>query len=243
MSVKILKIPFDLGILEENRRGAAKAPEKIANNLKADSINVPINEGNFEETQKNIEENALREYNKSNMVVGLGGDHSVSYGLIKAFDKSFENKGLIYFDAHPDCQDYFLPSTYEDILRCVIKDTNIYPNVLLLGVRKITTAEKKYISDKNLKIGNKKDILTFLDKIGNLYVSIDIDVLDPKYAPGTGEPVKGGLSVKELKEMLDIIIASKKLKGLDIVEVCPDLDENNRTLTLVTELLERFLTL
>ncbi|UCD04530.1 MAG: arginase family protein [Candidatus Woesearchaeota archaeon] len=239
----VLKIPFDLGILEENKRGAAKAPEIISKNLKGNFVDVPIDKGNFEETQKNIEKHALEQYKKGNIVIGLGGDHSVSYGLIKAFDKSFKNKGLIYFDAHPDCQDYFLPSTYEDILRCVIKDTKICPNILLVGIREVTKAERKYISNKNLKIGGKKDIIDLLNKVEHVYISIDIDVLDPKFAPGTGEPIKNGLLIDELMEMLRMIIESKKVEGLDIVEVCPDLDKNNKTVLVATELLERFLTL
>ena len=244
MNVKILKIPFDLGILEENKRGASKAPEVLSKHLKGNFIDVPINSGNFEETQKNIENYASKEYQKNNFVIGLGGDHSVSYGLIKAFDKSFKNKGLIYFDAHPDCQDYFLPSTYEDILRCVIKDTDIYPNLLLIGTREITKAEKEFIKKNKIKISNKKeDILSLINKVKNIYVSIDIDVLDPTYAPGTGEPVKNGLTPKELNEFLRIIISSGKLKGVDLVEVSPDLDENNKTTKVATNLLGKFLTL
>lgn len=240
----VLKIPFDLGILEENKRGACEFPDEIYKKSDVKYINVPVNEGNFEETQNNIEKCALNEYKKGNFVIGLGGDHSVSYGLIKAFDKSFSKKGLIYFDAHPDCQDYFLPSTYEDILRCVIKDTKIFPNLILIGVREITEAENKYIKNKKIKIINSKEGLReFLKSIENLYVSIDIDVIDPIYAPGTGEPVKNGLSPSELNIMLDEVIASKKIRGIDLVEVCPRLDKNKKTIRLATELLEKFLTL
>ena len=240
----ILKIPFDLGILEEGKRGAAEAPKIISKNLKGDFIDVPVDKSNFEITQRNIEKHALEQYKKGNIVIGLGGDHSVSYGLIKAFDESFNNKGLIYFDAHPDCQDYFLPSTHEDILRCIVKDTDIFPNILLVGVREITDAEKEFIDKNKIKITNKiNDIEEFLNRIDNLYISIDIDVLDPKVAPGTGELVKGGFSIDQFNKFLDKIIESRKLRGTDLVEVSPRLDKNNKTITVVTELLERFLTL
>jgi len=240
----ILKIPFDLGILEEDKRGAAEAPEVISKELNADCIDVPINKGNFDETQKSIEKYALKEYKKGNVVIGLGGDHSVSYGLIKAFDKSFKNKGLLYFDAHPDCQDYFSPSTYEDILRCILKDTDIFPKILLVGVREITDAEKKFIEKNKIKITNDlEEIKEFINSVENLYVSVDIDVLDPEVAPGTGEPVKEGLSIDSFNILLDQTIDSGKLKGADLVEVSPRLDKDNKTVDLATKLLKKFLTL
>lgn len=239
-TISILKIPFDKGILEKEKRGASQAPKKITKK----GIFVEIDAGNFETTQKNIEKAALLEYRKNKTVLGIGGDHSISYGLIKAFDKTFENKALIYFDAHPDCQDYFFPPTYENVLRCCIEDTKILPKILLIGTREITSTEKKYLKEKNIKIfENIEDLVDVVYSSENIYVSIDIDVIDPKYAPGTGEPVKNGLSPEKLKEIIEILVRTKKIRGIDLVEVSPRLDENNKTVYLTTELLEKFLTL
>lgn len=236
----ILKIPFDKGILEKDKRGTAEAPKILTDR----GITVSVDPNNFEKTQKNIENAAINEYKRNKNVIGLGGDHSISYGLIKAFDKTFDNKALIYFDAHPDCQDYFLPPTYENVLRCVLEDTKIYPKVLLIGTRDITNAEKKYLEEKNIKIYEKlDDLIDLIYGVENIYLSLDIDVLDPTYAPGTGEPVNNGLTPKKLGEIIDILIYSKKIRGMDLVEFSPKLDKNNKTKKLATELLEKFLTL
>lgn len=237
----ILEIPFDLGIPKRDKRGSAKAPSRISKSMGVNTIRIPIEGGNFDRTQKRIENYAEEEYEK-NRVVGIGGDHSISYGLIKAFDKSFKNTGLIYFDAHPDCQDYFRTPTYENVLRCIIKDTDIYPNILLIGTREITSSERDFIKKKKLKVN--EELGTFLSNIKNLYVSLDIDVLDPKVAPGTGETVSNGLSLEETENKIEEIKDSKaEVRGLDLVEVCPRLDRKEKTVKVATELLKKFLTL
>ncbi len=260
--ISILKIPFDLGILEEKRRGAANAPDLILAEIKRiynkqlHQLSVPVNLGNFEQTQQNIENAALKEYAKGRCVIGIGGDHSVSFGLIRAFAQHFKGKvGLIYLDAHPDCQDHFLPPSHEDILRDVIIE-GIIPakNVLLVGVRRWTKQEKKFVAKEKFRFIRAQDLLTksqswladqvtaFAAKLQHLYISLDIDVLDPKIAPGTGWPEPHGLTERQLISVLRVLIKSGKVRGLDITEVCPSLDADSATVSLAARLLKPFLT-
>jgi len=257
MTISIIKIPFDACIVEKDRRGAAKGPDAIESELR--------NFFQFEDVKKNIEFSEIKEkndfekmhteaesiadksYKNKNFVIGLGGDHSVSYGLMKAFAKNHKNAGLIYFDAHFDCQDDFIPPTHEDILRAVIKE-KLFKHIFVYGVRNYTDKEMKF-AGLNVTWGAaelpiqtaKEQIMEFVDGIDNIYISIDIDVIDAAFAPGTGWPEPLGILPQQLAELLTKLKASGKVKGIDLVEVSPPKDTNNITARLAASLLLRFL--
>src|SRR3989338_6580086 len=150
MAVSIIKIPFDKCIVEKERRGAALAPDAIQKETESlfqfpKTTWLKIKEKNdFNKLHKEIEATATKEYKKGNFVVGLGGDHSVSYGLMKAFAKKFPRKSsLIFIDAHLDCQDDFLPPTHEDILRAAGKE-KLFSEIIVIGARNFTEKEKDF---------------------------------------------------------------------------------------------------
>jgi len=259
--ISILKIPFDACIVEKERRGAAKGPDAIEaelkNFFKYDELKVKpefveIKEKNdFDKMHKEVEKKADEEYKNKSFVIGLGGDHSVSYGLMKAFAKNHKNAGLIYFDAHLDCQDDFLPPTHEDVLRAVSKE-NLFKQIMVVGTRNYTQKEKEF--------AEKARIFSFIgiydaptpqcissyfgdlfEGIDNLYISIDIDAIDPAFAPGTGWPEPLGMLPQDLIKLLRELIATKKVKGIDLVEVSPPKDVNNMTSRLAAKLLLEFL--
>ncbi|MEM2874094.1 MAG: arginase family protein [Candidatus Nanoarchaeia archaeon] len=255
----ILKIPFDKCIVEKERRGAALGPdviEKEFENLFASKgtknivwKNIHITD-DFEKLHKEVEIEAAKAYAKDNFVIGLGGDHSVSYGLMKAFAKKFPKKsGLIYFDAHFDCQDDFLPPTHEDILRAVVKENLFGKNIQHIGARNFTEKERKFVTGKirfcmaNLFYATNapKAVLSyiknFLNTINHVYVSVDIDAIDPAFAPGTGWPEPIGILPQHFILLLCEILASGKLQGFDIVEVSPPKDINNITARLAATIL------
>lgn len=242
--VTILKIPFDKCIVDKDRRGAAEAPDviqKFAGNVK-DAIwkDVKISD-DFEETQSNITKAALEGYKKG-FVIGIGGDHSVSYGLIRAFSKKYEKRGLVVFDAHLDCEDDFLPPTHEDLIRAVVNERFVKPeNILIVGARKFYPKEIKFVKKKKIRLGNLEDIGAFIKNVENLYVSVDIDVFDPKYAPGTGYLEKNGLEPEDVLLVIKNLAKSGKVKGFDIVEVNPKKDVENKTSKLAAKLLIEFL--
>ena len=149
MKFSIIKIPFDACIVEKARRGAANGPDAIEAELKKltdtkDIKFLEINEkDDFEKLHKEVEAAAIAASKKKNFVIGLGGDHSVSYGLMKAFAKSHKNTGLIYFDAHLDCDVDFLPPTHEDILRAAVKE-KLFKHIFVYGARKYIEKEKEF---------------------------------------------------------------------------------------------------
>lgn len=264
MKYSILKIPFDACIVEKERRGASKGPDAIEAELKNffsfDEIKNKIEffevkeKNDFEKMHKEVESAASNAYKKGNFVIGLGGDHSVSYGLMKAFAKQFpKNMGLIYFDAHFDCQDDFLPPTHEDILRAIIKENLLGKNILHIGARNFTEKEQKFIVGKvwfdlaelfytrAAPENVVEHIKEFVKTVDNIYISIDIDVIDQTFAPGTGWPEPAGILPQHLLHLLNYLKSTKKVCGIDIVEVSPRKDVNNMTARLAARILLEFL--
>ena len=171
--------------------------------------------------------------------VFVGGDHSITYGLVKGFIKKNENKdkkiGLIVFDAHPDCVNNFSPPTHEDFIRVLVEEGVVdAENVLLVGLRKLDDIEKKFLDSRGVQYvywgsevsGVLKGFVAQMDKI---YLSVDIDVLSFKEAPGTGYVEEGGFSLDELIGHLKIVVESGRVGRVDLVEVNPSLDKNGKT--------------
>ena len=186
----------------------------------------------------------------------LGGDHSISYPISRSFfDWSQHNGGepsLIVFDSHPDLMepvDGKIP-THEEWLRALIEDGFDPKNILLVGIRNPDIAELNYIKEKGIRyfsvtdlfldFRNKTDAITEFAYRKDLYVSFDIDVLDPAYAPGTGYCEPGGLSSKEFLYIVSRIAKIPTLKAFDIVEVNPNRDINNMTCKLAAKVLAEF---
>ena len=252
--ISVLKIPFDACIVEKERRGAAKGPDAVVSELKilTDTKNIEFSEikekDDFEKLHKEIETVASKAYKKKNFVIGLGGDHSISYGLMKAFSKRFPNSGFLCFDAHLDCEDDFLPPTHEDLLKAAVKE-KLFKKIFVAGVRNYTKKQEEYAIDNFSWDSSKVSIDTtrqhikdeLLDQVDNVYLSVDIDAFDSKYAPGTGYPEKDGYKPNELLPLIKELIKSGKVKGADIVEVSPPKDVNNMTAKLAARLLLEFL--
>jgi len=176
----------------------------------------------------------------------LGGDHSVGIPLFKAFAKSFSGPvGYIQFDSHADLADNFEghPWSHANTARRNVEQPNLSPDhMAFVGLRSFLSEELKYYAD-NSGIGwhtardvhqrgikaVAHDIVEQLKGIEAVYLSLDIDGLDPSCAPGTGTPEHGGPTTRECLEFLRIIFAGLPIKAMDIVEVSPPLDISDVT--------------
>lgn len=242
--MKIVKIKSSLGSLNKNR-GTEKAPDLILKDIK----------GNFEVTEIE-EQNNLDELNKKlEEIQGdifIGGDHSITYSLFKGLKG--QNKGLIVFDAHPDCDIYTDTVTHEDFLRKLINENQINKeNIILIGLRSYFNNELKFLKENKIKyytteqifeIGIKEIIdivMEMANTFSDLYISIDIDVLDPCYAPGTGYLESAGLSTLELLYSLKKLKLLKNLRRIDLVEINPDKDINKLTINVAKKIIKELL--
>ena len=242
-------------ILRELRNIHSSESGKIIDVDSLDLEEIHVDNGNVEEANKLIYKNAFETFEDYPKTVFLGGDHSVSYPLTRAFFDYCENSGkqpcLVVFDAHADCMPAIKEPTHEEWLRKLIEDGFPVENILLVGVRNMWPDETKFLKSKGIKTvsmeqlrNNLEDscdlIMEFAEaseKNKELYVSIDIDVLDPAFAPGTGYPESGGLSSRDFVYLIQRINKVKNLKAVDIVEINPLKDKDNMTVKLGAKIL------
>lgn len=221
----------------------------------ADMGNVVINPINGEQSRKNI--NVSMKFlleNSSAPIISIGGDHSITFPLLQALTE-FGSVGVVWFDAHRDLLDIHLNSKFShgSSLRRSVELANINPkNILLIGTRYFTVEEEDYVQDQGImeliqseleQLNNPIEIISqkiqeLANRVDHIYISIDIDGLDPVYAPGTGTPVSGGMSSSQLMQLLNNIPVS--VRAFDIVEVSPPLDPSGITvksmLAILTEI-------
>ncbi|MBI2671443.1 arginase family protein [Candidatus Woesearchaeota archaeon] len=252
--MEIVKVCTSQGSLGKNS-GCEEAPEAILSELKKIEVNesgkkiefkvssAEINENNLDETNLNIE--------NTKGDVFLGGDHSITYPLFKSFAKEKKNAGLLIFDAHPDCALYVKTASHEDFVRKLVDDGFLKKeNLVYAGLRRFSKVENDFL--RGIKCFNMKDlflntenacdnIMEICRHFDELYLSIDIDVLDPGFAPGTGYLEPGGLSIRELIYFIKRLKFLKNLKRIDLVEVNPKKDINEMTVKLAAKILSELL--
>lgn len=176
--------------------------------------------------------------------IGIGGDHSLTTPVIKSLSKKYKPISLVYFDAHPD----FLSST-TDFYGSVIYDILPYIDVkksVQIGIRSPEKEEIENIAKYGLKVISPDDVLNngikeiknmILDLIGeNVYVSFDMDALDPAHAPGVSVPVPMGISSSEALNIMRPVL-SRGIIGFDLMEVCPAFDHDSMTSHLGSRLI------
>ncbi|HIH37666.1 arginase family protein [Candidatus Woesearchaeota archaeon] len=259
--MKLIKIPSGQGGLGHGN-GAAKAPDMIMEQTKELFLNEdklqPIFEveqahiipNNFSETNESIMKKATEAFSSSSRAIFLGGDHSITFPIVKAAAKKYPGIGLLVFDAHPDCENDFAPPSQEDIINGLINQGIIAPErILLVGLRNWDRNEIAFIKEKKIPHVTMKQIMqNGISEVINgitesmrewphAYVSIDIDVLDPAFAPGTGYREPGGLSTRELLTFIQRIKLLKNVRAFDIVEVNPEKDVDNLTTKVAAKIL------
>jgi agmatinase len=178
---------------------------------------------------------------RGKLVVILGGDHSVPYGSIRAHAQKYPGLGILHLDAHADLRDSYEGFTWShaSIFNNVMRKIPGIDKLVQVGVRDLGQAERKMIDASGGRIvtfydselaARKEDGVAFAklaDQIvaalpNDIYLSWDIDGLDPTLCPGTGTPVPGGLSWNEAIGLLRAIRRSgKRIVGLDLCEVSP----------------------
>lgn len=255
--MKLIKIPLNAGALSK-KKGLEKGPDAIVSKLnnfflKENSVlpfleieDIKINNSNIEESNSEI----TKKTKETERAIFLGGDHSLTYSTFKEFSKKYKNPGLIVFDAHLDCENNFSPPTHEDFLRVLIEENHLKKeNIVHIGLRNFHVNEIEYAKKNKLKIFDMREIIRegvqevadaftmVARRFDAVYVSIDIDVLDPSCAPGTGYIEPGGLSTRQLIYFIQRLKTLKNIEMWDLVEVNPEKDINELTVITAAKLL------
>lgn len=252
--MKIIKVPFSAGALGKNC-GTKKAPDTIIKQLENIYANengiicdfnidkIKIEKNNIERTNKNIEKKVSELIENA---IFLGGDHSITYSIVKSLKKKNKNFNLVILDAHPDLMKDFTTPTHESYLRELIEQKIIDPKkVIILGIRNWDIEEIKFLKLNNISFFSmkqifKEGIFNIVKKLNlntKIYLSIDIDVVDPVEAIGTGYSEHGGMSSRELIYIIQNLKKHNSIISSDIVEVNPAKDVNNITSSLAAKII------
>jgi len=155
----------------------------------------------------------------------IGGNHTAPIGAMKAFSDHFENLSILQLDAHADLRQEYEGSEYNHA--CAMARAREYAPIVQVGIRSMSVEEKPYVDRDRMfysyELYNDKRLYAkALDKLTeNVYITIDLDVLDPSLMPSTGTPEPGGPPYFELMHFLKEVMTHRNVVGFDVVELCP----------------------
>lgn len=196
----------------------------------------------------------------------LGGDHSIAIGTLAGISKYFKKLGVIWFDAHGDLNTpetspsgniHGMPLAVSlGLGETTLTQIGGYcpkiqpENIVIIGARSLDEGEKRLIKEKGIKVYTmheidrlgipkviEETIAYFKNRSDGVHLSLDLDGLDPLYAPGVGTPVEGGLNYRESHFAMEMLFESGMITSAEFVEVNPILDERNKTGVLAVGLM------
>lgn len=172
----------------------------------------------------------------------LGGDHSITYPIIRAFAKHSRGLTIVHFDAHPDLYSVFEGNRFSHACPFArIMEEGLAKRLIQVGIRTMNDHQRKQAERFGVEVIAMKD-LPALDRLkfsGQLYISFDIDVLDPAFAPGVSHREPGGMTVREAITHLHAITG--EIVGADLVEYNPAQDVSKLTASVCAKLLKEIL--
>ncbi len=170
---------------------------------------------------------ATKEYIKRNKFVTIfGGEHSISIGTIRAFNECFDNLTVLHIDAHADLRKSYNGSKYNHA--CAVHEASQNTNLVQVGIRSMDIIEKTFMDlERTFFAHDMVNDEYWIDKVidsmtDNVYITFDLDALDPSIMPATGTPEPGGLFWYETLDFLKQVFEEKNVVGFDIVELCPN---------------------
>jgi arginase len=245
-TVAVIGVPLD-----ENSsflRGAALAPQCIRATLRSGSANMSTELGidldstegwtdlgdlkltSAEDSLDQIEKAVASILSSGAHVLSLGGDHSISYPVLRAYTQAYKNLTVLHLDAHPDTYDEYGGSHYSHacpFARIMEKCPAL--RLVQVGIRTANSHQRDQAKRFGITMVEMKDWSS--DKMprldGPLYLSLDLDVLDPGFAPGVSHHEPGGMSTRDVIQIIHGL--PKSLVGADIVELNPTRDSSGVT--------------
>jgi len=213
-----------------------------------DAGDIPLPFGNAQRSLDMIEDFVDKILAADKFPLGIGGEHLVSWPVIKAMYKKYPDLAIIHMDAHTDLREQYEgePLSHSTPIRKaaeLIGPQNVYS----FGIRSGMKEEFQWAKENGMYIA-KFEVLEPLKEVlpklagRPVYVTIDIDVLDPAHAPGTGTVDAGGITSKELLAAIHEIAKSDlKVVGADLVEVAPVYDHSEQTANTASKLIREMI--
>ena len=185
-----------------------------------------------------IEAGVRRILDRGDRPIGLGGDHSVTYGAIRAMAASHAPFTILQFDAHPDLYDHFDGDRFSHACQFArILEEGLASRLVQVGIRTITGHQREQAARFGVDV---IDMPAFARDArrpaidGPVYLSVDLDGFDPAFAPGVSHPEPGGLSVRDVLTIIQTLPGP--IIGADIVELNPRRDVNSLTAFVAAKL-------
>jgi len=242
-------------LCEKDFMGCERAPVEVLKELKKigskedgsemdfDKLNleeIHVDLENVEEANHLIFENSKESFEKNFKTVFIGGDGSICYPIVRAFDKVEENGLLVVFDAHGDCLE---GGGSRGWLRVLIEAGFSGDRVILIGARNLQIEEREFLKKKNVTMIKmdllQEDLHDVCDLVmercrgaSGFYVSFDMDFIDPAFAPGVTCGEVGGLSSRDMIYFIKRLNKLDNFKGLDVNGVDVDKDVGGVTVKL-----------
>ena len=174
--------------------------------------------------------------------VSLGGDHSITYPILKAFARRYRELTIVHFDAHPDLYDEFEGSRVSHACPFArIMEEQLAARLVQIGIRTLNRHQREQAEKFRVEIVPMSAMPAYerLKIRGPIYISFDMDVLDPAFAPGISHREPGGMTVREAIAHLHAIEGA--IVGADIVEYNPAQDLSGMTATVAAKILKEIL--
>ncbi len=237
-------------------QGPAKAPELIIQALESDSANyftenlTDLNEhpklawcGNTELSQyTDIEQRIDEVLAQGALPFSWGGDHSVTFPVVKALAKKHPKLSILHFDAHADLYDELDGNRYSHACPFArIMESGFAQHLTQVGIRTLTQHQNEQAQRFRVKVIQMKDWKADMkfEIEGPVYLSFDMDVLDPAFAPGISHHEPGGFSTREVLSMIQNL--NLNIVGCDVVEYNPDRDLNGVTAMIAAKVVKEIL--
>ena len=256
--LSILSFPSD-----ENSsfiRGCSKAPTAIIKAFNSESSNMfsenGFNCGNNEQVRiletlelqsgkaaiDQIKNAVKKELAKSKNIISIGGDHSITYPIIESYSNNFKSLNILHFDAHPDLYNNFNNNPYSHASPFArIMEKSLVKRLVQVGIRTLNDHQRDQVEKFGVEVIEMKDFNSDLSLQfdGPVYISLDIDGLDPAFAPGVSHPEPGGLTTRNVINIINQL--EGEVVGGDIVEYNPNKDVNNITAFTAAKLLKEMI--
>lgn len=253
--IVMLGMPFDGTV--SYRSGSRFAPEQIrlaswgleeysprfdkhledVNFHDAGDLEFPL--GNTYKSLDLIEENVEQIYKDGKRVFGIGGEHLVTLPEIKAVAKFHKDLAIVHFDAHTDLREEYLGEemSHSAVIRHASKIVGP-ENLKQIGIRSGMKEEWKFMKKHNTLIHEYSELDELKGK--KIFVTVDLDCLDPSVMPGTGTPESGGMQFNELMGWFEYL-KNFDIVGADVVELAPDYDASGVSTAVATKVIRELL--
>lgn len=237
------------------QKGPAKAPALIRKVLYNDSMNLyaengfsitpdsVMDKGDFEIKEYfDIEKITHKNLEKGGKLLSLGGDHSVTFPIIKAFHQHYPKLDILHIDAHADLYDAYEGDPYSHACPFArIMENGFAVKLVQVGIRTLNPHQTEQAKKYGVEIHEMKNLdLTKIPKFKNpMYISLDMDGFDPAFAPGVSHHEPGGLSSRQVIDLIQSI--NTPIVGADIVEYNPDRDFQDMTAYLAAKMMKELI--